>query len=124
MKKQIKENNTTEEVVVDKEKNITMIADELKRKHNLKEVFVTDIAGLKIIWRKLKRSEYKEVATTEFNENEDLAFYEKQDFVASKVILYPDNVTELIEDYAGISDIIASEAMVKSGFGIANTRTV
>lgn len=114
----------TEDVVLEKEESIDVIAEKIKKEHGLKEVFITDIAGQKVIWRTLKRSEYKEAMTTNFDENEDLAYYERQDFVASKVILYPENAEELIEEFAGISDIIATETMVKTGFGLSNTKTV
>lgn len=114
----------TEDVVLEKEESIDVIAEKIKKEHGLKEVFITDIAGQKVIWRTLKRSEYKEAMTTTFDENEDLAYYERQDFVASKVILYPENAEELIEEFAGISDIIATETMVKTGFGLSNTKTV
>lgn len=130
MKKINNEENLTlastevEAVEVKQEKTIEQIAEDIKKEHGLKEVFITDIADQKIIWRKLKRSEYKEVMTREYDENEDLAYFEKQDFVASKVILYPENVEELLEDFAGIADIIATETMVKTGFGITETKAV
>ena len=130
MKKINNEENLTlastevEAVEVKQEKTIEQIAEDIKKEHGLKEVFITDIADQKVIWRKLKRSEYKEVMTREYNENEDLAYFEKQDFVASKVILYPENVEELLEDFAGIADIIATETMVKTGFGITETKAV
>ncbi|MEG1494739.1 MAG: hypothetical protein RR406_00345 [Bacilli bacterium] len=111
-----------QEVILAKEKTIEKIAEDLKKEH--KEVYITDIAGLQIVWRKLKRSEYKELMTTTFDENEELQFLEKQDFVAKKVILFPENVEELIEEYAGIADLIATESMVKTGFGLTNTRAV
>lgn len=107
---------------IEKEKTVEAIAETLKKEH--KEVFVTDVAGLQIVWRKLKRSEYKELMTTEFSENEELQFLEKQDFIAKQVILYPENVDELIEEYAGLSEIIATETMLRTGFGLTNTRTV
>ena len=130
MKKINNEENLTlastevEAVEVKQEKTIEQIAEDIKKEHGLKEVFNTDIADQKVIWRKLKRSEYKEVMTREYDENEDLAYFEKQDFVASKVILYPENVEELLEDFAGIADIIATETMVKTGFGITETKAV
>lgn len=113
-----------EAVEVKQEKTIEQIAEDIKKEQRLKEVFITDIADQKVIWRKLKRSEYKEIMTREYSENEDLAYFEKQDFVASKVILYPENVEELLEDFAGIADIIATETMVKTGFGLTETKTV
>lgn len=130
MKKINNEENLTlastevEAVEVKQEKTIEQIAEDIKKEHGLKEVFITDVADQKVIWRKLKRSEYKEVMTREYDENEDLAYFEKQDFVASKVILYPENVEELLEDFAGIADIIATETMVKTGFGITETKAV
>lgn len=130
MKKINNEENLTlastevEAIEVKQEKTIEQIAEDIKKEHGLKEVFITDIADQKVIWRKLKRSEYKEVMTREYDENEDLAYFEKQDFVASKVILYPENVEELLEDFAGIADIIATETMVKTGFGITETKAV
>lgn len=113
-----------EAVEVKQEKTIEQIAEDIKKEQGLKEVFITDIADQKVIWRKLKRSEYKEIMTREYSENEDLAYFEKQDFVASKVILYPENVEELLEDFAGIADIIATETMVKTGFGLTKTKAV
>lgn len=121
----IDNNKTIEEVaVVDKVKTTEQIAEELKKKHGLKEVFITNIADQEIIWRKLKRSEYKEAMTQEYSENEELAYFERQDFVASKVILYPENIEELLEDFAGIADIIATETMVKTGFGLTETKAI
>ena len=113
-----------EAVEVKQEKTIEQSAEDIKKEQGLKEVFITDIADQKVIWRKLKRSEYKEIMTREYSENEDLAYFEKQDFVASKVILYPENVEELLEDFAGIADIIATETMVKTGFGLTETKAV
>lgn len=108
--------------MIEREKTVEAIAEDLKKDH--KEVFITDMAGLQIVWRKLKRSEYKELMTTKFDDNEELEFLEKQDFVAKKVILYPENVEELLEEYAGVADLIATETMIKTGFGLTNTRAI
>lgn len=97
-------------------------AEELKKEH--KEVFITKISGIEVIWRKLKRSEYKIAMTTEFNPNPDIQYFERQEYMAKQVILYPENVDALLEEYAGIADIIATETMIKTGFGITNTKTV
>ena len=108
--------------MIEREKTVEAIAEDLKKDH--KEVFITDMAGLQIVWRKLKRSEYKELMTTEFSENEELQFLERQEFIAKKVILYPYNVEELVEEYAGVAEIIATETMLRTGFGSTNTRAV
>lgn len=107
---------------IEREKTVEAIAEGFKKDH--KEVFITDMAGIQIVWRKLKRSEYKELMTAEFSEHEELQFLERQEFIAKKVILYPYDVEELIEEYAGIAEIIATETMLKTGFGLTNTRTV
>lgn len=88
------------------------------------DVFITTVADVEVVWRKLKRSEYKEAMSKKFDKNEDINYFERQDFMAKKVILYPENVDALLEDYAGISDIIATETMIKTGFGITNTKAV
>jgi hypothetical protein len=111
-----------EETKVIQLSEVDLLADQLKEEHG--EVFVTNIAGVQIIWRKLKRSEYKEIMSTKFDDNEDIQYFERQDAMAKKVILYPENVDRLLEDYAGVSDIIATETMIKTGFGIANTKAV
>ena len=115
---------TNEDINVEKAMPIDLIAKKIKEEQGLKEVFITEVADIEIIWRKLKRSEYKEIMTNEYPENEDLAFYEKQEAIARKFILYPENAEELIEEFAGISDIVASETMVKTGFGLTNTKAV
>lgn len=111
-----------EETKVIQLSEVEILANQLKEEHG--EVFVTNIAGIQIIWRKLKRSEYKEIMSTKFDDNEDIQYFERQDAMAKKVILYPENVERLLEDYAGVSDIIATETMIKTGFGIANTKAV
>lgn len=88
------------------------------------EVYITTIGEIDVVWRKIKRSEYKEAMTTVFDEDEDIQFYEKQDFIAKKVILYPEDVDKLIENYAGVSDVIATQTLIKTGFGMTNTRTI
>ena len=111
-----------EETKVIQLSEVEILANQLKEEHG--EVFVTNISGIQIIWRKLKRSEYKEIMSTKFDDNEDIQYFERQDAMAKKVILYPENVERLLEDYAGVSDIIATETMIKTGFGIANTKAV
>lgn len=133
MKKEVVKKTTTatkkketveraEETKVIQLSEVEILANQLKEEYG--EVFVTNIAGIQIIWRKLKRSEYKEIMSTKFDDNEDIQYFERQDAMAKKVILYPENVERLLEDYAGVSDIIATETMIKTGFGIANTKAV
>ncbi|MGM9543915.1 MAG: hypothetical protein ACI3T9_02920 [Romboutsia timonensis] len=86
---------------------------ELKKIH--KRVYATEIAGEKILWRPLKRSEYKAMLNMEFPEgtsDEDKVF-DRETFVAECVILYPENATE---DLALAAEIITDACMRKSGF--------
>lgn len=87
-------------------------------------VYQTTIADEKIIWRTLKRSEYIQLMTNEYNENEELAYFERQEAAAKLVMLYPKNVEEIIEDFAGIAEIISTECMIKSGFGSSYTEAL
>lgn len=93
-------------------------------KEQYKHVYQTTIADEKVIWRTLKRSEYIELMTKEYNENEDLAYYERQEEAAKKVILYPENTSEFVEDFAGIAEMITNECMAKSGFGMNYTEAL
>ena len=109
MKKEVVKKTTTatkkketveraEETKVIQLSEVEILANQLKEEHG--EVFVTNIAGIQIIWRKLKRSEYKEIMSTKFDDNEDIQYFERQDAMAKKVILYPENVERLLEDYS------------------------
>lgn len=112
MKKQEKNNN------LDLEQEIEL----WKKEYG--SVYQTIIADEKIIWRTLKRSEYIKLMTQEYNENEDLAYFEKQEAATRMVMLYPKNVDDIIEDFAGIADIISNECMIKSGFGSSYTESL
>lgn len=102
-----------------------------KGKKKFGKVYKTIIADETIIWRKLKRSEYKEVMNAVImkdekvvNEDgveeirsvmdEDATYDLRQEMIADKVILYPDKI---VEDMAAVADIISTECMIKSGFG-------
>ena len=104
-----------EAVEVKQEKTIEQIAEDIKKEQGLKEVFITDIADQKVIWRKLKRSEYKEIMTREYSENEDLAYFEKQDFVASKVILYPENIEDKLAKKVDLTTVDALKYATEAG---------
>ena len=93
---------------------------ELKKTN--KRVYMTEIAGEKILWRPLKRSEYKAVLNMEFPEgmSEDDKIYDRETFIAEHVILYPEGITE---DIALVAEIITTACMDKSGFSERKTFT-
>ena len=94
-------------------------------KKEFKNVYETKIADEVIIWRPLKRKEYKEIMTS--NEDDNLSdrelVYLREELLAKKVILYPENVDDIIEDIAGVAEIISSECMEKTGFGLDSKTT-
>lgn len=87
------------------------------------QVFKTSIEDDIYIWRKLKRTEYKEITLAlnqkygDAQENAQFKTWERQDEIAKAVLLYPENVEEAIEESAGIATVISQDCLVRSGFG-------
>lgn len=92
-----------------------------KWKKEYRHVYKTIVADEVIIWRGLTRKMHIDVMMKEFDEDKDLDYYAKQEYIAESVMLYPENKKELIEDFAAIADILSTEALAKSGYGINNT---
>lgn len=86
----------------------------LKKKE--KRLYETEIAGEKIIWRPLKRSEYKAAFNLTFPEDMDEydKLSEREAYIANCVVLYPEGI---VEDLAAVAEIITDLCMEKSGFG-------
>ena len=114
------------------------VIDKAKKKHG--KVYKTYLADETIIWRKLKRNEYKEimdiivvkqVAKLDENGNPlldeqgnsimeevddfDATYDLRQELIAKAVILYPDK--SIVDEMAACADVISTECMIKSGFG-------
>lgn len=109
-----------DEVIVPEDIALQKKIAELKKKH--KRVYMTEIAGEKVLWRPLKRSEYKAVLNMEFPEgtsDEDI-IYDRETFIAECVILYPEDASENI---ALAAEIITTLCMQKSGFEERNNYT-
>lgn len=132
-KEQAKQINLTQE------EELQVLIDDAKKKHG--RVYKTIIADEVIVWRMLKRSEYKEIMNLAIYEEETIldeegnpimddnglpvmqevedgeATYElRQEEIAKAVILYPQGI---VEEMAAVADIISTECMIKSGFGEA-----
>lgn len=87
------------------------------------KVFKTVIDGEDYIWRKLKRKEYVALMSVKSEEEDlDARIYERQEEIAKLVILFPENITELVEENAGLATTIADEVIARSGFGITETQ--
>lgn len=98
----------TEEITVQK------IIDKFKKQY--KRIYETDVAGERIIWRPIKRSEYREIMAYEDKELSDREIvYVREEMMAKKVILYP-KTEDIIEEFAGVAEVIADECMYYSGF--------
>ena len=127
-----------EKVALTPEEELQTVIDKAKKKHG--KVYRTYLADETIIWRKLKRSEYKEimdiivvkqVAKLDENGNPlldeegnsimeevddfDATYDLRQELIAKAVILYPD--TSIVDEMAACADVISTECMIKSGFG-------
>lgn len=127
-----------EKTILTPEEELQVAIDKAKKKYG--KVYKTYLADETILWRKLKRSEYKEIMDIivfkeieELDENgnplldeqgnkvmkqvDDLdATYDlRQELIAKAVILYPD--VSIVDDMAACADVISTECMLKSGFG-------
>lgn len=89
-------------------------------KKDYKQVFKTAIEDDIYIWRKLKRSEYREIITMldeEYKDDDLMKTWVKQDEITKAVLLYPEDVEAAIEESAGISTVISQDCLIRSGFG-------
>lgn len=127
-----------EKINLTPEEELQLAIEKAKKKFG--KVYKTIIADETIVWRKLKRSEYKEVMNLvvydeeqQFNENgeplldeygnvvvnvtenSDATYDLRQEEIAKAVIIYPS--VSIVENMAAVADIISTECMIKSGFG-------
>lgn len=103
-----------------------------KGKKKFGKVYKTTIADEDVVWRKLKRGEYKEIMNLvvykdeekldeEGNQiveqvfDEEATYDLRQEEIAKAVILFPN--ASIVDDMAAVADIISTECMIKSGFG-------
>ena len=118
-----------EKVLLTPEEELQVIIDKAKKKHG--RVYKTILADEVIVWRLLKRSEFKEIMNMVIyndevvvdengNEvvnqviNEEATYDMRQEEIAKAVIIYPQGI---VEQMAAVADIISTECMLKSGFG-------
>lgn len=120
------------QVNLTQEEQIQVAIDKGKKKFG--KVYKTIIADETIIWRKLKRGEYKEIMNLivykdeekldeEGNQiveqvfDEEATYDLRQEEIAKAVILYPN--ASIVDEMAAVADVISTECMIKSGFGAA-----
>ena len=127
-----------EKIALTQEEEIQVAIDKAKKKYG--KVYKTYLADETILWRKLKRSEYKEIMDIivfkqvekldedgnplldeqgnkimEQVDDLDATYDLRQELIAKAVILYPD--ASIVDDMAACADVISTECMLKSGFG-------
>ena len=127
-----------EKIALTPEEELQTVIDKAKKKHG--KVYRTYLADETILWRKLKRSEYKEImdiivvkqvakldedgnplldeqgnSIMEEVDDFDATYDLRQELIAKAVILYPD--TSIVDEMAACADVISTECMIKSGFG-------
>lgn len=119
-----------EKINLTQEEEIELAIEKGKKKY--KNVYKTIISDEVIIWRKLKRGEYKDIMNLavmkqqekideEGNSileevlDEDATYDLRQEEIAKAVILYPNK--DIVDDMAAVADVISTECMIKSGFG-------
>ncbi|MFA1740405.1 hypothetical protein [Lysinibacillus fusiformis] len=85
------------------------------------KVFKTVIDDETYIWRRLRRREYVDAMSYRSEEKPDANVYLRQNIIASIVTLYPSDMSERIEEYAGLAGEISDRAILKSGFDASET---
>ncbi|MED1125335.1 hypothetical protein [Bacillus atrophaeus] len=92
------------------------------------KVFKTTVGGEPYIWRKLKRREYVDIMSmiqTDGESEEETAvgnrIYLRQESIVRRVILFPADIEDRIDENAGLATSIADEVILKSGFDVAAT---
>ena len=120
------------QVNLTQEEQIQVAIDKGKKKFG--KVYKTTIADEDIVWRKLKRGEYKEIMglvvykdeeklDEEGNQiieqvfDEEATYDLRQEEIAKAVILYPNS--SIVDEMAAVAYVISTECMIKSGFGAA-----
>lgn len=118
-----KNNNSNKEEAIKQEKNkveIDFIEYIAGWKREYKKVFKNSIDGETIIWRRIKRGEYKDILN-EVETDEDNKILNKQERIVETSVLYPFNIKEVIEDNAGLATVLSEEILAKSGFALSYT---
>ena len=97
--------------------------EDLKRwKEEYKKLFKTTLTdGTIIIWRRLKRSEYRQLmAQYQSVTDRDERIWEREEAVCKTCILFPseEETIDIIENQAGLATLISDDIFANSGFSI------
>lgn len=125
IKKATKKKKAVKEAIVENKEEIK--EDDLESnidvwKAQYKKIFKNEIDGEVIIWRRLKRGEYKEILKADTDEDDKILV--KQELMVKAAVLYPYDVETLIDDNAGLATVLSEEILAKSGFAISYTEEI
>jgi len=91
-------------------------------KNEWKKLFKTTLVdGTILIWRRLKRSEYRHFMREYQGVNDrDERIWEREEAICRACILFPDQdkVDEIIETQAGIATLLSDDIFANSGFAV------
>lgn len=110
-----------QEVVQAEESEVIDLTEQIESwKKQYKKIFKNEIDGETIIWRRLKRGEYKDILKLN-EDDEDERILVKQERMVKATVLYPFDVDALVEDNAGLATVLSEEILAKSGFAMSYT---
>jgi hypothetical protein len=97
--------------------------EDLKRwKEEYKKLFKTTLTdGTIIIWRRLKRSEYRNLMRDFYEvDDRDERIWNREEAVCKTCILFPsqEEVADILECQAGIASIVSDDIFANSGFSV------
>ena len=91
-------------------------------KEEYKKLFKTTLTdGTVLIWRRLKRSEYRQFMREYESINaRDERVWEREEAVCKACILFPsaDEVSMMLEEQAGIATLLSDDIFANSGFAL------
>ena len=91
-------------------------------KKEYKKLFRTTLTdGTEIIWRRLRRSEYRQfMREFESISGRDERIWEREEAICRCCILFPsaDEVEHMLEDQAGIATLLSDDIFANSGFAV------
>lgn len=87
-------------------------------------VYKNEMNGEAIIWRAIRRKEYRELLSVEEDMTAEERLLLKQEKTVLMAVLYPSNIEVLIEEKAGFATVLSEEILSKSGFEITETESL
>ena len=90
-------------------------------KQKYRKIYKSVVGDSVVIFRKLNRAEYVNIMSHVEDDDAQIKIYKRQDAITEAATLYPENVTELVEENAGFASLMADEILTRSGFNLVST---